>query len=343
MALFIFDEFVTPAELTGYARAALADRPENQPQLAQWLPYQTVDDLTYRFTRNIGGLTEAAAYRAWDSEPRFGRREGIARVSGELPPLGRQMLLNEYDQLKLRNATAEVRSLLLRDARRLALQINARLEIARADALVNGSVTIAEEGVEASVDFDRSASHRVTATTLWSDPNADPITDMDTWMETYNDSNGTMPGSILTSTRVARILRRNAALQGQVFPGNTNRRLTQADVDAYLADQGWPPITTYDAKFRVGGADVRAISDDLLLLLPGPVAKNGDNDMGATLLGTTLESQEADYGIGEGEMPGLVVGAFKNSTTPIQVITIAAAIGIPILANPDLSFVADVL
>jgi hypothetical protein len=342
----IYADHVTPAELTGYAREGLADRAENQFSLARWLPNRTVNDLVFRFNKSTSGLIEAATYRAYDSEPRFGSREGLARVTGELPPIARQMLLNEYDQLRLRSADQEVRDLLLRDAERLTRQINARFEVARGDALVNGSVTIAEDGVSASVSFGRKSAHSVTAATVWSNYSAATVLDdIEAWTQVYSDTNGELPGSILTSTKVARAIMRNDQIRSQLYPNSADRRLTRADLNAFLEEFGLPQITTYDAKVKVNGAEQRIIPEDRFIFLPAPGNPNDElsSDMGATLWGTTLESQEPEYQIESGEQPGIVVAAMKQKTTPIQVVTVASAIGIPILANPDLSFVADVL
>lgn len=336
----IFD-LITPAELTGYAREALADRPVNALQLTELLPHQLVNDLNFRFTRGSGGgLAEAAMYRAYDAEPKFGRREGISRVSGELPPIGQQYLLGEYDQLRLRNANEEIRSLLLRDASRIARAIDTRFEFARGQALVEGKVTIAEDGVQAEVDFGRKAEHSVAPGTLWSDlSNSTPIDDLQSWRDTYVDTNGDAPAQIWTSTRVVNYLVRNEQVRAHVLPvGSTITQVRRSDLDAVLTDFGLPSIRIYDARaIDQAGVSRRIIADDKLLFLPA-----SGQTLGATLWGTTLEAQEPQYGIAPADHPGVVVAAFKQSTTPIRVHTIGAAIGIPILGDPDWSMVADV-
>lgn len=339
-------DLITPPELTGYARAALADRAVNQRLLSQWLPPRPVNDLLYRYSKGSGaGLAEAASFRAYDAEPRFGRRDGISRVTGELPPIGEQYVLGEYDSLRLRNATTEIRDLLLRDAARIAVSIDTRFEFARADALVNGSVTLAEAGVQATVDFGRSAAHSVAPLTLWSDlDDSKPIDDFQSWRDTYVDTNGSVPGAILMSTKVRNYLLRNTQVGGFVFPSSlaANRpgQVTSTNLNQVLSDFELPPITVWDARaVDQTGTSRRFLPDDKVLFLPAPADAV---DMGATLWGTTLEAQESQYGIQAADHPGLVVGAFKQTTTPIRVFTIGAAIGLPILANPDLTFVADV-
>ncbi|MFD8496333.1 major capsid protein [Amycolatopsis sp. NPDC059657] len=338
----IFNEYITPAQLTGYARAALADRPENAFRLAQYMPYREVNDLVYRYDKGAGGLLEAANYRAYDAEPGFGSREGIERVTGELPPIGQQYVLGEYDTLRLRaNADQAIRDLFLRDAERIARQIQTRLEFARADALVNGSVTIAEKGVQATVSFNRSGSHSVSAAIAWSDhTNATVIDDLQTWADTYTTTNGERPGTILTSTTVINHMLRNKQVGLLVYPLATTvpGQVTLLQLNQVLQDFDLPTITRFDAQAKRNGVAQRFIPADKLLFLPA----NG-SDMGATLWGTTAESLEPEYGIAANEQPGIVVGAFKQKETPVRVFTIGSAIALPILAQPDLSFVADVI
>lgn len=349
MAQRIYDEYANPAELTGYSRAALADLSENQFQLTRWLPNNTINDLTYRFSRGGGGLTEAASYRAFDSEPDFGSREGISRVTGSLPPIARQMLLNEYDQIVIQNngSGQEIRDLLLRDAERLTRQIAARIEVARGDALVNGSVTINERGVQATVDFDRNPAHVVTpAGPVWSTyATSTPLDDFEEWIELYVATNGSRPAVALMSSKAAQALVRSAQISTGIFGPGAERRTTRTLLNEFFTEQEFPQIVTYDAQVSVAGVAQRIIPEDRVLLLPSAGDANDpeSGSLGATLWGTTVESREPDYGIESGDEPGIVVGAFKNSTTPVQVVTIASAIALPVLANPDLTMVATVL
>lgn len=342
----IFD-LVDPAELTGFARQALADRPENQFQLSAILPDQTVDDLVYRYTQGGGGgLIQAAGYRTWDAEPGFGKRQGVTRVTGELPPIAHQMFLDEYTQLRSRGNNDAIINAIFDDAARLVRQLDARFELARADALVNGSVTLAENGVQAAVSFGRRSDHSVTAATAWDDPTADIMGDVDTWMQAYRDHNGELPGMILTTSKVMQALKRNNGLLTLAYPmvaDPTGMRLQENDVREIFANEGWPSITIYDANvLGVNGVQRRVLAQGMFLLLPTPdTGLDGTSRMGATLWGTTLESQEVEYGVEAGDLPGIVVAAFKQKTTPVQVVTIASAIGIPILGDPDLSFRAD--
>lgn len=344
--MLINADYITPAELTGYVRAGVADWAVNNFSLAQFLPNNPIDDLDYRFMRGGEGLVEAATFRSYDAESPIGARPGVTRVSGQLPPISRKLMLGEYDRLKARKQDDKIRGQLMTDALRLTRGIMARMELARGDALVNGKVTIAENGLQVEADFGRTGSMSVSpAGDLWSVlATATPLTDLLKWRDHYNDVNGEMPGVILTSQRIQGYLLRNAEIRALAATTAGTPTLVSLDMfQAVLTAHGLPPIRTYDAKVRVDGVATRIIADDKLLLLPAPVASGSPEgtDLGATLWGTTVEATSTKYGIEVGEEPGIVAGSYETED-PIMLWTKAAGIGLPILANPDLAMVADV-
>jgi hypothetical protein len=344
--MLLHSDYIDPAELTGYVRAALADEARNGFDLAQWLPHRFVNDLDYRFTRGGEGLTEAATFRTYDTESPIGSRPGVTRVSGELPPISRKIRLGEYARLRQRanGGNEEIVAGLLSDAERMSRAVAARLELARGDALVNGTVTISENGVEAVVDFGRDASHTVAAGTVWTDTtNGTVLSDLVAWYDTYVATNGEPPEAVLTSTKVARLMQRNAEVINAIAGSASGRtRVTRAELDALLESEGLPGIFINDARVRVDGTASRVISEDHILMLPAPVGQDDPDgtDLGASLWGTTAESLEPEYGL-EGEEPGVVAGVYSTKD-PVALWTKAAGIGLPVLANPNLSLAGDV-
>jgi hypothetical protein len=336
--MLLNQDYITPAELTGYVREALADQEQNRFTLSRWLPSRNVDDLMYRFTRGGDGLIDAATFRAYDAESPIGSRPGVTRVTGELPPISRKIRLGEYDRLRQRRDDAALRDAIMSDAERMTRAVGARLEMARGEALYTGKVTIAENGVVATVDFGRAAGHTVSAGTTWSTvATATPLLDLITWRDTYIATNGVSPGAILTSTTVLGYLLRNAEMRTlAASTAGSPAIVSQNVVESIFAMHGLPPIYIYDTQVKVAGSAARIIPTDRVILLPAP----GDDELGATLLGTTAESLEPEFGL-SGDEPGVVAGAYSTKD-PVAVWTKAAAIGLPILANPDLTFAADV-
>jgi hypothetical protein len=331
-------DYIEPAELTGFARAAAGDLEINRFTLSRWLPNRLVDDLEYRFARGGDGLADAATFRAYDAESPIGSRPGISRVTGELPPISRKIRLSEYDRLRQRKLQEAVGDAIMSDAERMVQSVAARLELARGQALVTGKVTISENGVIAEADFGRAAGHTVTAAASWALAATDIIGDLNTWRDTYVANTGQEPGSIVTSRKVMGYMLRNEAFRQLVATmAGTPTLVNNNAVDNMLASHGLPPVITYDAQVRVNGSATRVIADDKVLLLPAV----GSGEMGATLYGTTAESLEPEFGL-SGSEAGIVAGAYSTKD-PVAVWTKAAAIAMPILANPDLSFAADVI
>ena len=345
--MLLNQDYIDPTTLTGYARQALMDLPVNQAQLAQWLPNRLIDDLAFRFTRGGGGLVDAAEYRAYDAESPIGNRPGVTRVSGELPPISRKIRLGEYDRLRQRKIGADeaIRAAILSDAESMVRSVAARIEKARGDALVTGSVTIAENGVVATVDFGRTAGHTTTAGTLWSDTtNAKPVDDLDTWVTTYSDNTGSVPGAIVMSKKNFGYLTRNAQVKNVASAGGITPNIVSAStVRDVLGAYDLPPIYLIDSRVRINGVATRIIPENRVLLLPAPGDQGNveGTDLGATFWGTTSESLEPDFGLVGGQEAGIVAGAYRDFD-PVAQWTKAAAIALPVLANPDLSFAATV-
>lgn len=342
MALVLTSDYVEPAELTGYVRGALEDRPQNRFVLERYLPDRPIDDLQYRFEKGGGGLTEAATYRSYDSESPRGTRPGLERVRGELPPISRKLSLGEYDQLQLRRSTNDtVRRYIFRDAERLTRQIAARVEIARGDALVNGQVTINENGVQATVSFGRSGTHSVTAAASWALAATDIITDLVTWRDVYVATNGVRPGRMMFSTKILGYIMRNEGfreLAGSLL--GTPKMVSEATIRSVFDMFGLPPYELNDEQVKVAGVATRIIPEDALLFLPEPTENPEETELGATLWGTTLEASDPRYSLETPE--GIVAGSYKDED-PMALWTKAVAIVLPVVANPDLTFKADVV
>ncbi|WP_030997497.1 major capsid protein [Streptomyces sp. NRRL F-5630] len=340
-------EYASPAELTGYARAALRDREENALSLNRWLPNATINDLTYRFNRGGGGLIEAAVYRAYDAESDIGSRAGAARVSGELPPISRKMPVGEYEQIRMRNVdtqAAELRDAMESDAEKLVNAIAARVELARGDAIFNGSVTINENNVSAGVDFGRKAGHSVTAGVSWNHKDGDddydaPVYDqLMSWLDVYTDTNGELPAVTLMSRKIYNLLRRNKQLRELAFSGASTAPpvLTRDGLNTVLGDFDIPPVEIYDAKVSVGGTATRVTPEDKIAFLPA----QGDA-LGKTLWGVPVEANDPRYGL-QGDGAGVAVGGYK-SEDPQTLWTRATSIVLPVVGAPDLTLVADVI
>ncbi len=333
----LWTDLVSPADLTGFSRAAVEDVERAKGSLAAFLPNTSVPDVVVRTVVSVDGTGSLAQYRAFDAETPIGSGGTASRKVFELLPLGLKERVGEYDQLRLRGN--EGNELVLggvdKAAMRVANAVVDRLEIARGQVIDTGALSINENGVVQTVAFGRPAGNTVTAATLWSGA-AKPLDDLIAWCDVYALGNqGAQPGTIVTSRRVVAALQRNADIRGLVATTGGTPGIVSIDaLNAVLAAYGIPPIMVYDRKVR-GNA---VLPDNKVYLLPSA----GASDLGATFYGQTLEAGEPEYGIPAADQPGLVVGAWKTRD-PISAWVHANAIAMPILVNPVASMVATVL
>lgn len=351
MAWVLDTEYIEPEELTAVVRTALAEQQVNAFTLSRWLPNVAIDDVTFQFNKGgTGGLAEASVYRSWDTESRIGRREGVSQVMGELPPISEKIPLNEYDRLRIRNLDDNdpVRRAIARDAYRLATNIAARFEVGKGEALANAQFTINENGVILTpVEFGRDPSHSVTAAVLWSDyVNAVPLDDLESWVQVYVDTNGTPPDRMLMPRTVLSHMRQSDQVVRQVYPlapSGSSPMVSVEQLNAVLSSLDLPSIELNDARVSVDGTPTRIMPADALVMVPapGPTDAAQPGDLGGFLLGTTAESLEPEYAGVDGRA-GVVAATWKTKD-PVRLWTHAAAVGMPVVREPNLTLKAVVI
>jgi len=336
----LWTDLIDPATLTGYVRESLAAIEARRGSLARFLPNRTVPDIQVRFRAGQAGLVAEAEFRAYDAEPTVGKKPSGKRTILELPAIGQVLPVTEYDQLRTRGASDDtILNEILSTSQQVAQAISDRMERLRGIVLRTGVATIPEIG--AADSFGRAAGHTVTASSLWSSATSvSRLTDLQTWCDTYETTNGVAPGVILVSRRVLRVMAQGDEFKTSLVGGGS-RPATQADVAAIVDGAGLPPIEVYSRRTASG----LVLPDTGLLLLPEPVDPDAwqDTQLGASFWGQTLSSTAEDWGIELADQPGIVTGVYRNETPPMLAEVHGDAIGMPVLANANLSLAATVL
>lgn len=343
----LWTDIIDPADATGYARASMAEYEARRGTLARWLPNRDIADIVVRFVKGSTGLVDVARFRAYDAEPEIGRRPGGKRVTLELPALGLNIPVSEYEQLRMRSgdlneaaALATIQSTIDAVVRSTA----DAMERLRGIVLATGKATIDQDNYKNDDDFGRPAGHQLVASSLWSTASVSRLDYLQVISDTYRTTTGEDPGCILMPTRVFRALTAGTELQTQLVGGG-GRLPTAQQVNDTITGAGLAPIIIYDRRVQVDGVSTRAMPDDTLVLLPEPVDPDDwqATDLGATFWGRTLTSTDPDWGIEDVEQPGIVAGVYKNEKPPMGVEVISDAIGLPVLANAERSLAARVL
>lgn len=317
----LWTDLLKPADLTGFARE-IAETYDDSP-LSILLPLTTVDDIVFSWDVDTKeSLT--AEYRAFDAETPIGGGHAFENKTARLAPLGRKRRFGEYERLRRRNADADsYQAEADKVVAALAKGVIDRLNLLRATALVDGSYTINENRFKQVVDFGRPSELTLTAPTLW-DAGGDPFEDLAVWAELFAEHAGTPPTDMVGSTKIA------LALRQWITPENATKTASLAEVNEELEANELPRL-----HLMKGHVDGQRIMDVDKLVF-------GIRDLtGGTVLGTTVEADDPRYAL-EGEIPGIVVGAYEQDD-PATVWIRSNAIGLPIVANPSMSAAATVV
>lgn len=341
--MLIYD-LVDMQDLQGFTRGVQRELDENQFTLSGLLPNRNITDIEFRINQGTLLDQDVAQVRAWDTPVPIAGRQGISRLMGELPPMGRKIRLGEEERIRLnqllRNGGgSEAITAIYDDVRNMARAVAARMEMLRGEALWRGSLIINENGVQLTVDFGRDASLTVTPATLWSNTGAStPLDNELAWLEIYQDLNGQSPRAALTSLAAVRFLQRNAQYRTlATLNGITPSYLSIDQINSVRAAYTLPPIFVYDTKVRVAGTATRIIPVNKFIYVPAP------GPLGSTLLGVTAEALELAESkqITQDQLSGMTAVILKESE-PVATWTKVSAVGLPILANPNLTMVATI-
>lgn len=346
----VFDGPVLPDDLITFTRNVPLPI-EVGHGLEAILPNKYVDTNRVDFA-NITKTGRTARFRMYDGPLHVAQRDVASTNVVKLPPLSDSLGMGELERLELEFARTggtnqgAIVNAIYDDATILTQNVQRRMALARGDVLNDGKFTMltAEGGLEA--DFLLPAGNIVTAATLWSDTvNADPVSDLTTWIQAYTTTlgNGFRPAAVTTSQQVLNYLLMNQKIRA-LFSSlvGSPSRVSQAQLNSALSDFGLPPFgDPYDAQVDVDGAATRITPvNKVFLTPPDPV-----NNLGFTAWGvsaTALElvgSAEADLSFEEA--PG-IVGVVIKDGPPFRQYTFIDANGMPLLTNPRGLLVATV-
>lgn len=349
MAAVLWTDIIEPDELTGYVREALADLEARKPSLARYLPHREVQDIQVRFRVGESGLIPIAKFRAYDAELEVGKRPGGKRVTLELPALGQNIPLTEYDELRARGGAVtdeQIVNMAQNAARQIAQSIVDALEHQRGVVLVTGKATIDQDNFKTVDDFGRKADFTrvVEAGEEWTVAGADRMGVLQDANDDYSDENGDDAGRFVMNKSTFRMLAKGAQFQTQLVNGGA-RNATDTQVRELVEGAGLPEIEIYNRKVSIDGVTTKVIPDGVVLLLPSPVGADDwqGTDLGSTFIGRTLSSLTPEYNLAPVDMPGVVAGLYRHPKTPHSLEVEGDAIGEPVLANANRSMALTVV
>ena len=313
-------------------------------------PQQTIGELSFEYWKTINRLPVMANFQAYGAEAQIASREGASKVQGEIPPIKRKINLNERLLIALKREGAGdadlVKNQIYNDLDNLIDSCHARIEKVCMDAVAFGATSLAENGVVMNVDFGVPGSHKAVLAAadagngFWSYATAEPLTMIQSWVETIVGDTGIRPTRALTSNTVVANMLKNVAIRKMIWGDlGGSRPITLQMLNGLMTEMDLPTIGTYDLQVREqteAGVynNLRLFPQNKFVLLP-PTA------LGDTLIGPTAEALlSAD--IASQEAPG-IFATVDVQTEPVGVWTKVAESAFPTFPMADTVFQAQVL
>ncbi|WFR64197.1 major capsid protein [Paenibacillus amylolyticus] len=319
---------------------------EYKPLLGETLfPEVKRESLEFDMIVGAGSTPVIASVHAFDTEAEIGTREAAKQALG-LALIKRKLGLTEKEIIALespRNAQ-ELQYLMqavYNDVDRLVHGVRARVEAMRMEATANGTVTLDENNLSATIDYGVPAEHKeiLSGTSRWTDPDSDPIGDL----ERFADALDSAPTRGLTSKEIMGALLRHPKVIGALYGTSALRVPSRSDLNAFLVERSLPALATYDAKYRKQNADGTFTTHRYFPA--NKIALFGDNPLGETIYGPTAEEVRLrrDPSI-ETQMVGNVLAmVYEENLDPVSTWKKAVATALPSFPEANNVFQGQVI
>lgn len=341
------DDYISPAELTWYAREVPS--PANLI-LEQFLPNVQINHIEAELGEVLR-TNRAARFRSWDTPVSIGKRDTFETRRVKIPPLGQKLPVGEYEMLQLSllrtggNDRAAMIEEIYRDTDNNVRSIYNRVEIARGDVLTDGKFSLVnEDGLTLEADFGLPNDNNVLAGTLWSDAaNSAPLQNMRSWMLTYAQINGIRPGYAVMGEEVISALAASEEVRQAVsYGGNILKPFaTDAEIAGVFATNRFPTIIPYDTVIDWDGSNKRVLPANKVIFLPPNPADLGITAWGITAHAMALASSN-NPALTFQQAPGIVAVTTREGDPP-RVWSAANATVMPLIRDIRKLMVAQVL
>ncbi|WP_164670961.1 major capsid protein [Virgibacillus doumboii] len=307
-------------------------------------PENKRQSLEFDQIKGAGKTPVAASVHAFDTEAEIGSREA-SKQALELALIKRKIQLSEKDIVALENPrnTAEQQYLMqnvFNDMDVLVQGVKARIEAMRMEVIANGTVTLAENNLSATIDYGVPAENKeaLSGTSLWTDTaNSDPLGDLERWADQL-DGNASRA---LTSKSVLNALLQHPAIIDALYGRGSQRMATRQELNAFLQQRDLPVIGVYDRKYRKQNADGTYTSNRYFA--NNKFVMFGEGTLGETIYGPTAEEIRLtrDPSIETSKVGNVLAMVYEENLDPVSTWTKAVATALPSFPAADEVFQAQ--
>lgn len=274
-------------------------------------------------------------------------REAFAKITTQMPFFKNSLLVNEEQRQQLnmvlssgnRTYIDAIIGEIFDDEKRLLDNADVTREMLRMQLLTSGTIAFASNGQQISYDFGVPADNKVQSN--WHDTaNADPIADINKWLDDVQNKTGSRPRNILMNTNTLNLLVKVKAIKDAIYVfANGTVTPTTSRTQSLIEQETKTRIYVYDKGYKndTTGVFTKFVADDVVVIFPDKV--------GEGVFGTTPEESDLMSGATDAVVSivdGGVAVTTSKETDPVTVKTKVSMIYLPILTNPELLVIADV-
>ncbi|WP_337970247.1 major capsid protein [Virgibacillus salexigens] len=312
-------------------------------------PNDRTEEFEIKYLLGSNAAPVSASVHSYDTESQVGSRDGLQEMSMEPALIKRKIkmgerLIKSMTQARTDAEAQRVIDRIYNDVDNMVNAVRTRIERMRFEALSTGKITINENNFVGTIDYglEDSQKETLTGTDMWSDKSADPLDDLDRFVNQVVAFSGVTPERILTSRKVFNALKRHDSVRKGIFGVKSARLVTNAELNSFLQEQGLPAIATDDRVYRVQKNDgsyatKRFFPENSLVLLPG-------GELGKTVHGITPEEANMRYmNTASFQNFGNVIAQIYSTNDPVARWTKAVALAMPSFPTANQIYIANVL
>lgn len=285
-------------EIFGYAvlRDYLKERKLPTFLGAILFPEDKVQDIDLAYIKGANNNPVSASVHSFDTETEIASRDSQYMVKERLALIKRKIRMGEELLIKLKTPRTsqeleKAKQMVFNDAEKMFLAVKTRVEAMRMEVLTTGKIVVDENGAKITVDYGMPTDNIKTlaGTSLWTDPDSDPIKDIINWMDGLITTSGVKATRALTSNVVLSNLISHGKVRKYIL-GTESKMLTKTVLNDFFVANDLPKVATYDDRYRVQGKDgkyttKRYFDENKFVMF-------GDGTLGESIYGLTPEEVE---------------------------------------------------
>lgn len=262
-------------------------------------------------------------------------REGFEKLAYKMPFFKNSLVIDEETRQELnmviasgnQNAIDLVVGKIFDDKTNLVRYSRLAMEKMRMQALTTGAITIAENGVKLSYDYGVPSANKVTPTVKWDVPaTADPITDIQNWLDQIENDTGVRPTEALLNSVTFGYIQKTDAIKNAIFVQAQGKVVpNRQEVLSFLLRETGVTFYIYNKGYDNNGTFTKFVADGTVVFMP-------ENALGSTWFGTTPEESDLMGGGTDAQVSIVETGVALTTSKlvdPVNVSTKASMICLP--------------